>query len=489
MMIPSSKRFFAALLLGTALSACAIKPAPEIATPAPALAPSYLFAPNRATAADLASLLPNGDAGFDTLAAAAIKGAPSLAEALARVDAARAGAARAGAERLPNIGADASVTENRINPNQFGAAGASGLIPSTQTFYGANLTASWDPDIFGQLRAQERAAIARIDAASASANAVRNALLSEIAGSVIDWRTLAARTTALQSDVESAQRLARLAKTREDAGIAPGFDRVRAEAQASASRSRLAALQNERVQIIGRLVTLTGLAAQEVNAALAGSSAALAPAAAPAALPSELLTNRPDVLAAAAELAATDADLAAASRSRFPRFTLSGVLGLLAFSPGDIFDNDSIVGSLTAGVAGPLLDFGRIEAEIEGAAANKRAAFAAYRGAVFQALGDAEAAYGLIASSDAEAALTIKERDELERAARLADTRYRAGLASFSEALEARRAADASGERAAASIGRANRARVLLWQALGGDAVQADTVAEAAVGNRSKGSG
>ena len=115
--------------------------------------------------------------------------------------------------------------------------------------------------------------------------------------------------------------------------------------------------------------------------------------------------------------------------------------------------------------------------------------FAAYRGAVFQALGDAEAAYGLIASSDAEAALTIKERDELERAARLADTRYRAGLASFSEALEARRAADASGERAAASIGRANRARVLLWQALGGDAAQADAVAQAPVNGGSEASG
>jgi NodT family efflux transporter outer membrane factor (OMF) lipoprotein len=461
-------RFALVASLGLALGACGLKPAPEIATPTPELAPNFFYAAGSETAANVDALLPYGDAGFDVLAAKALEGAPSLAEALARVDAARGGAARAGANRLPNISADASVRENRINPNQFGDAGASGLIPSTQTFYGANLVASWDPDIFGQLRAQERAALARIDAASASAGAVRNALLVEIAGSVIDWRTLAARTAALESDVASAERLAKLSRTREDAGIAPGFDRVRAEAQASASRSRLAALQSERVRVIGRLVTLTGLGAQEVNAALSGSGAALAMGQAPASLPSELLTNRPDVLAAAAELAATDADLAAASRARFPKLSLSGVLGLLAFDPGDIFDNDSIVGSLTAGVAGPLLDFGRIDAEIDTAAANKRAAFQAYRGAVFQALGDAEAAYGLIAASDAEAKLALKETAELERAANLADTRYRAGLASFSEALEARRAADASGERAAASVGRANRARILLWQALGG---------------------
>jgi len=468
---------FALCLMGT-LGACAIAPAPEIATPAPALPPTFYYAADDTVTASVEALLPNGDPAFGSLSQVALENAPSLAEALARVDAARGRAARAGANRLPDISGDASVVRNRINPNQFGDAGASGLIPSTQTFYGANLVASWDPDIFGQLRAQERAAIARIDAASASAGAVRNALLSEIAGSVIDWRTLAARTEALTADVEAATRLAMLAKVREDAGIAPGFDRVRAEAAASASRSRLAALESERVRIVGRLVTLTGEGAASVAAALAQTGPGAERTGAPAALPSELLANRPDVLAAASELAATDADLAAASRSRFPRLTLSAVLGLLAFDPSDIFEEDSVIGSLTAGIAGPLLDFGRIEAEIDSAAANKRAAFAAYRGAVFQALGDAEAAYGLIAASDAEADLALKERDELDRAANLANDRYRAGLASFLEVLEARRAADASGERAAAALGRANRARVLLWQALGGDMARADSTGD-----------
>ena len=49
-------------------------------------------------------------------------------------------------------------------------------------------------------------------------------------------------------------------------------------------------------------------------------------------MPSDLLANRPDVAAAAANLAASDADLAAAARARFPRITLSGVIGLLAFT-------------------------------------------------------------------------------------------------------------------------------------------------------------
>lgn len=463
-----------AVSLAASLAGCVAGPPPEIATAAPVLPETYAFAADAQSAASIDALLPNEDAAFVTLSKAALDQSPTLLEAMARVEAARAGARRAGAERLPNFGVDANVTENRINPNQFGSNNPfSQAIDTTQVSYGANITARWDADLFGQLRAQERAALARIDAASASASAVRLALLSEIAASVVDWRALDARTKAIESDVAAATRLAALAQAREDAGIAPGFDRVRAQSQASASRSRLAALKNERARLMGRLVTLTSLNGAEVLAALSTPNSASELGAAPASLPSQLLANRPDVLAAAAELAASDAELAATARARFPRLTLSGVLGLLSFSPSNFFDEDSLVRTLTAGVAAPLLDFGRIESEIDGAAANKKIAFQAYRGAVFQALGDAEAAYGLVAASDEQAALAAQERDELERAANLADDRYRAGLASFLEVLEARRAADTSGERAAAAIGAAQRARIVLWQALGGDASKA----------------
>ena len=464
------------LSLGLAgcLTACVAGPPPEIATPTPQLPESYALAVSQSSAASLEALLPQDDPAYAALSAAALERAPTLGQALARVEAARAGASRAGAERLPSVGFDANVTENRINSNQFGSDNPfAQAIDTTQISYGANITARWDADIFGRLRATERAAIARIDAANASASAVRLALLAEIAASVVDWRALDARTKAIESDVAAATRLADLAKTREEAGIAPGFDRVRAQSQASASRSRLAALKTERAQLIGRLATLASMNGADVVAALSAPPLTSGLSAPPASLPSELLANRPDVIAAAAELAVSDAELAATARARFPSLTLSGVLGLLSFSPGDLLDEDSAVRTLTAGVAGPLLDFGRIEAEIEGAAANKRIAFQTYRGAVFQALGDAEAAYGLVAAADEQAALAAQERDELERAANLADDRYRAGLASFLEVLEARRAADSSGERAATALGAAQRARIVLWQALGGDAVVA----------------
>lgn len=464
----TARRSIAAALLALPLAACVAGPAPEIATPTPEL-PGQFFHDPDGGGADLAALLPIDDPAYGALAAQALAQSPELGQALARVEAARAGAARARAEQLPSISADASVTGVRTSPNQIGSNLPGGItIDTERVAYAANLTASWDTDLFGRIKAQTRAANARLDAAAWEAHGVRVALLSEIAGSVIDWRSLAAREAALRQDLAAAEALAALAANREEAGLAPGFDRVRAEAAASASKSRLAALGSERARLIGRLVTLTALDGEAVAAALALPAATNALPQPAHAAPSVLLQNRPDVLAAMARLQAADADLAAAARQRFPRLTLSAALGLLSFNLSSLFESDSLVGSLGAGLAAPLIDFGRIEAEIDGAAADKKAAFAAYRGAVFAGLGEAEAGYGLVAAGDAEAGAAMEESAKLERAASLADTRYRAGLADFLTVLEARRAADASGERAAAALGRARRARVLLWQALGG---------------------
>ncbi|MCR2832611.1 efflux transporter outer membrane subunit [Parerythrobacter lacustris] len=462
-------RLALSLASALALAACVAGPPPEIATAPPELPASFAYQPEGAVAQSVAVLLPTGDPAFTDLAALALSDAPTLAQALARIDAARAQAGRAGAERLPSVNGSASVTGQRTNPAQFGSGLPQGIAFDTERVsYSANLTAGWDLDLFGRLRAQERAALARVDAAGADAAAVRLGLLSEIAGSVIDWRTLEARQRALESDLGAAERLAQLAGSRERAGIAPGFDRVRAESAAAASRTRLEALESERARLVGRLVTLTAQPTGKVRELLAQPAPEPAQPAAPASLPSQLLVNRPDVQASAARLAASDADLYATAARRFPQFNLSASLGLLAFDLGSLFSGDSVVGSLAGGLLAPILDFGRIEAEIDGAAANKRAAFEAYRGSVFQALGDAETAYGLVTAADAELAAASAEYASSQRAANLADTRFRAGLSDFRTVLDARRAADASGERVAAARGRASRARVLLWQALGG---------------------
>jgi NodT family efflux transporter outer membrane factor (OMF) lipoprotein len=431
---------------------------------------SFAYAVPDEVAASVDALLPVTDPSFRALSEAALSGSPSLLEAAARLDGAKTNASVAGANRKPQLSGSGSISGARTSPNQFGTNLPAGIsIDTERVSYGANLSAVWDPDLFGRLRAQERAALSRVDAAGADAAAIRIAMLAEIAGSVIDWRTLEAREVALREDLVAAETLVTLADIRERAGIAPGFDRVRAETVAEGSRSRIEALASERTRIVGRLVGLTAQSAQSVRAALDQTSPGARTQAAPASTPSQLLANRPDIQAAAARLAASDAELYAAAANRFPQFTLSAALGLLAFDLGDLFDDDAVVGSAGGSLLAPLLDFGRIEAQIDGAAANKRAAFQAYRGRVFTALGEAETGYGLVSSADRELTAIRRERASATRAAELAEVRFRAGLSNFLTVLDARRIADSSGERVAAAKGRSRRARVLLWQALGGN--------------------
>ena len=458
-----------------ALGACAHAPAPSPTTDMVSVPATLSMAPADAAASEeqLAALLPD-DPGFDMLVARTLDDGPDLAAAMARIDVARAGAARARAERLPSIGYDAGVEARRSNPAQFGAdAPAAIAFDTEQVAYAANLSARWDADLFGRLKAGQRAAAYRLDAATADAAAVRNALVAEIAGAVVDWRAIDAQGEALAADARAAEELGRLAKVREEAGLAPGIQSERAAAQAAAAKTRIAALAGQQALILGRLVALTALPADEVRTTL-GQEGRTLQAPPPPALPSTLLARRPDVAAAAARLSAADAEVASAAAARFPRLDLSAGIGLLAFALGDLFDSDSIVGSLAAGIAGPLLDFGRIDAEIDAAEAQTRIAFQDYRRTVFTALGDAEAAYGLVEAADTEAAAARLQADASTRAARLTRMRLDAGLADLSAALEAQRLADAGEAEAAAATGRASRARIRLWQALGGSPLSTD---------------
>lgn len=451
--------------LGTGKTSPDLDPA-TVTTPAAFALAFDVVAQDRKT---LDYLLPIEDPAFTTLRAIAEAGAPTLAAALARIDAARAAADGANANRLPSIAADGSVSRTRINPDSFGTNLPPGIsIDRNQTSYGANITANWDIDIFGGLRASARAATIRIDAATADAAAVRLALVSAIAANIVDWRTLQNRAVVLQEDLASAENLMRLTEERARAGIAPGLDAVQAASLIADARSRLAALPGERAVIVGALVTLTGKDTPTILESLKSDPAETDAPKPPLSSPSDMLRARPDVAAAEARLAAADADIAVAAAERFPKITLSGAIGLLSFALGDLFSNDSLVGSLGAGIAGPLLDFGRVGAQIDQSKANAREAFASYRGAVFTALGETETAYGQVASIDAELISLMAQKKLEEDAEYLLGIRYRNGLSDFRDVLNARRTLNTTRTQVAIANGRALRARVALWQALGG---------------------
>jgi NodT family efflux transporter outer membrane factor (OMF) lipoprotein len=460
-----------ALLLAALLSGCATverAPAPTLAEAA--LPPAFaLLDRERAGAGEIAALLPRDDRAFAELERRALADAPTLAAAVARIDAARAGVRGAGAARLPELTGSGAVARERINQQQFGGALPPGIaIDPSRTTYNLGLNASWDADLFGRLRASERAASARLDAASADAAGVRLTLRSDIARAVVDARALDGRETVARQDIASAADLVAVTGVRARAGIAPEFDLVRARSLQADAEARLEPILTQRAEVVGRLVTLTGLPAQDVLAILrqpAGPALTARPA---LAVPSTQLRARPDLAAAERRLAAADQEIAAAAAERYPRLSITSALGLFTLGLGSLFDDESLTGSIGAGLAEPLLDFGRVGARIDRAQAEAREAFAEYRRALFAALGETETALGQVAAADRRASALERQAAIDADAVGLARERYRRGLDTFLTVIDAQRAAFASRGGVIDARADASRTRVELFRAIGG---------------------
>lgn len=146
----------APLMIGLLLTGCArIDRAPPVVDAVSALPPAFAGLGTVQTSnSPIADLLPRDDAAYVALADKAFGSAPTLAVAMARVDAARAGLRAARAEQMPDVSAAASGTRERINPvAQFGGPLPPGVaIPSSRPSFRAGIDASWDADLFGRLR-------------------------------------------------------------------------------------------------------------------------------------------------------------------------------------------------------------------------------------------------------------------------------------------------------------------------------------------------
>lgn len=454
------------------LGACASVERPPVPSSI-ALPDAYALLDRKAAAAangaDMSRLLPAEDPAFEVLSARAVQDAPDLAVAVARIDAARAGLRGARAARRPEISASGGASRERISAAQFGGLPPAIQIQQYRSNFNAAIDATWDLDLFGRLRASQRASAARLDAATADAGAVRLALLTDIATAVVDYRDVERRSALIRTDAASAQALAEITGVRALAGIVPGFDSVRAESLAAQAQSRLESIAGERAAILGRLVTMTGTSTDDILRALAAPTTASAVTAMPILeVPSVLLRRRPDVVAAERRLAAADAEIAAAAAERFPTINLQAGLGLVALAFGDLFSSDAIIGSLGGSVAGPLLDFGRIGARINQRQAEAREAFANYRKALFSALGETEAALGALSSATGNARALAEQADLDRDAAALARERYRRGLSSFLTVLDAERTSYASREAAVGAAADVARQRIAVYRAAGG---------------------
>jgi NodT family efflux transporter outer membrane factor (OMF) lipoprotein len=159
----------------------------------------------------------------------------------------------------------------------------------------------------------------------------------------------------------------------------------------------------------------------------------------PVSLPSELVHQRPDILAAEAQLRAASAQIGVATAQLYPAITLSGSVGAAALDPGHLFNPAGLVWSVAAGLAQPVFDGGLRQAERRAALAAFKASAADYQQTVLQAFGQVADVLQAL-THDAEL-LASQQRalDMASESVRLQRINYARGGAGILNLLDAQR--------------------------------------------------
>jgi NodT family efflux transporter outer membrane factor (OMF) lipoprotein len=159
----------------------------------------------------------------------------------------------------------------------------------------------------------------------------------------------------------------------------------------------------------------------------------------PVSLPSELVHQRPDILAAEAQLHAASAKIGVATAQLYPDITLSGTLGAAALNPGSLFSPASLVWSIAAGLAAPIFDGGTREAERRAALAAFKAAAADYQLTVLQAFGQVADILRALAHDGQLLAAQQHALEAASESVRLQQLSYSAGGSGVLPLLDAQR--------------------------------------------------
>ncbi len=470
-----SLRLIPALLVATVLSGCAsthgLAPA---STPRDADSPavSKTFAGQLSNAAWPASDWWHawGDPQLDALMADALRDAPSIDAAEARVRKAQAQAGLADEARRPGVRGTAQYSgaylPESLIPESVGGGEYTGVSL-------INLSFEYGPDLWGGKRARWEAAVDQMHAAEVDVQQARLMLTGNIARGYVALAQAHDVVDTAEREQARAQGVLDLARRRVGAGLDNTLNLRQAESavaaarqQAEAGRQRIDALRNALAALAGQGPD-RGLVLQRPRL---GASA---DAALPSLLPSELLGHRPDVVAARwrVEAAARGID---ASRAEFrPNVNLSAIVGLATGKLADLFDPKSAFATGGPAITLPIFQGRRLRAQLAGADADYDLAVAQYDQAVLGALREVADAVQASRALDAQIASTREARDAAARGRDVLASRHRAGLGTRIDVLNAERSVLQLDQQLAALRAQRATAAADLAIALGGGATPA----------------
>ena len=332
-------------------------------------------------------------------------------------------------------------------------------------------TSAWEIDFFGRLASLKEAALAQFLASEEARRAAQTSLVATVSST---WLSLQANESLLaltRQTLKTREDSLRLTKLRFDNGAASALDLRQAESLSAAAQVALAQAERARLLDVNALNLLVGepLPVSLLNPATPdGALPAAVLADVPAGLPSDLLTRRADVRQAEQQLVAANANIGAARAAFFPRISLTASVGTASSDLSGLFRDGSWGFTLAPQALLPIFDAGRNQAGLESARAGRDIALAQYEKAIQTAFREvADALAGQATLGEQLRAQEVQAAAEADRF-RLAELRYRNGVASFLDVLDAQRSLFATQQALVQTRLAQQQNRVALYRALGG---------------------
>lgn len=426
-----------------------------------------------------------GDAQLKALLAEALQGSPTLAQARARIATAAAYTETAKSSTLPKVGASYSFTREQYS--------STALIPppyagSWQSENEGLLTASYDLDLWGKNREALKASMSQLQASEADAEVVKLTLTSAIARNYNQLARLYALHDIAQQEVEQREQIDRITAGRIANGLDTEVERKTAQANLATSRATLASFDGSIVTTRYQLAALLG-AGPDRGLSIARPTLGIGDEVRlPDNLPADLVSRRPDLVAARWRVDALTHDVKEAKAEFYPDINLSAAVGLDAFGFGRFLTAASRTANAGPAVHLPIFDGGELRAQLKGRYADFDDAVAGYNQTLVTALSEVATQLAQIRSTDTQLGDAEAAQDAARSAYQLALTQYQAGLTNQLTVLNADTNALAADESVANLKMNRRDQQIALAQALGGGYTEdagASAEANAGTGERS----
>lgn len=399
-----------------------------------------------------------------------------VARAVANIAAARAQYKIQRADLLPQLDASlgARRSDNGSSSTNSGTGTGTGTSTGSNSGARSSFTADlavtgYEIDLFGRIRSLSDAARDRYLASDSAAQAVRLALVADVAEAWLNHAADQSLLAVARDTVASQGKVVELTRKRLNGGIAPRTDLRQAELTLHTAEADVAAQTTAVAQDGNALQLLVGA---PIDPALLSSSieeASTRLADIPAGIDSTILLRRPDVVEAEYNLRAANGDIGAARAELFPRITLTGLLGFASSALGALFTGGAFAWSGAADAAYPIFRAGSGKANVALSEAQRDSLLATYRKAIQSAFRDVADALARRGTIDAQLAAVAANREAAADNAHLADLRFRGGIDSYLTSLTAQQALySARRTLVAVQLSRATN-RAEMYRALGAD--------------------